>query len=41
MEQRKQEKVSDLFEQKFEETYGHKIQKGNFSFIAENGFGVN
>lgn len=33
--------ISELFKQQFEETYGHKIQKGNLNFIVENGMAVN
>lgn len=30
--------MNPLFEQQFEDTYGHRIQAGNLKFTVENGY---
>jgi len=34
-------KVSNVFKDKFEETFGHKIQRGNLRFVVEENYAVN
>lgn len=33
-------KIPELFKEKFEETYNHKIQKGQLEYVIKNGFGI-
>lgn len=30
--------MTELFQDKFRETYGHQMQKGNLQFTVENGY---